>query len=411
MTSRFRLRRKTDGIYHLVERGRKGRYVTSTGTSDQTAALEFKIQYERDHQAGSVQFSQAASDYLDHLRTRNVAPGTIRDTATFLSRFQESVGDPPLNSLSVADLESWIYAQWTRGLSGSTLRRRIKGTLSPLWNVAIRNGLADENPARLAQMPKTPRTGRARYLTPDEYAALYDATPVPFRYWLDAMVGTGMRPGESFQLQRHHVSLDSSPPTLTITPTTDPQTGEVLRLKTFESRTLNLRDNSLAIDGLRMAMQWALDTYGPECPWVFPVRGGRRRREPSSINYFFRDWLQSAGLARDSNDPAKIDPYSLRHTFACWWLLAREGEGIHELSRLLGHSSVTTTERNYVHILAEHYRIGTAPAAYYGKKDRNRTAGPRKGAQESAAEGSSGTLTKTSDTVRKVIQLRDLRAI
>lgn len=43
--------------------------------------------------------------------------------------------------------------------------------------------------------------------------------------------------------------------------------------------------------------------------------------------------------------------YTLRHTFASW--LTMKGVSLHKISKFLGHSSVTTTEKHYAGLVPE----------------------------------------------------------
>jgi integrase/recombinase XerD len=46
-----------------------------------------------------------------------------------------------------------------------------------------------------------------------------------------------------------------------------------------------------------------------------------------------------------------LSPHALRHTFGHRWL--KTGGDVYVLSKVLGHSSVVTTERHYAHVLKE----------------------------------------------------------
>ena len=56
--------------------------------------------------------------------------------------------------------------------------------------------------------------------------------------------------------------------------------------------------------------------------------------------------MVGAGLQKDEA-PQRLTPHSLRHTFASW--LAIAGVSLRRIQELLGHKSITTTER-YSHL-------------------------------------------------------------
>lgn len=64
-------------------------------------------------------------------------------------------------------------------------------------------------------------------------------------------------------------------------------------------------------------------------------------------------WLQFSRLATNASIPA-FGPHALRHYFASQLLL--KGVDIALVSKILGHSSIRTTEQCYIHILPDHLR-------------------------------------------------------
>ena len=61
-------------------------------------------------------------------------------------------------------------------------------------------------------------------------------------------------------------------------------------------------------------------------------------------------------MLRDIAKAAGVKPirfHDLRHTFAALWVMS--GQSIYELQKVLGHSSVTMTER-YSHLSPEHLK-------------------------------------------------------
>ena len=64
--------------------------------------------------------------------------------------------------------------------------------------------------------------------------------------------------------------------------------------------------------------------------------------------------LDRAGIPRVDAQSAKIDIHSLRHTFAS--RLAKNGVGLAQAQRLLGHSDPKLTTAIYTHLDAEDLR-------------------------------------------------------
>jgi site-specific recombinase XerD len=78
-----------------------------------------------------------------------------------------------------------------------------------------------------------------------------------------------------------------------------------------------------------------------ETQWVFFKRTGNRCK---SIDRSFKKAVELAGIQ-------DVHIYDLRHTFASW--LVSEGIELSKVRDLLGHGSITMTER-YAHLAPEH---------------------------------------------------------
>ena len=136
--------------------------------------------------------------------------------------------------------------------------------------------------------------------------------------------------------------------------------------------------------------------------WLFPSRTGEPRK-PSDrhLQEFLHGALERAGIGADtvrggrSNHGHRVRQrrpftfHDLRHSFASNWMLA--GEDLFKLSKVLGHSSITTTER-YAHL---------APEAFDGIRAMG---GARDGGATS--EDSSGLVEENRRLREEVAQLR-----
>jgi site-specific recombinase XerD len=66
----------------------------------------------------------------------------------------------------------------------------------------------------------------------------------------------------------------------------------------------------------------------------------------ANIGASFDELVVAAGLQKETA-PQRLTPHSLRHTYASW--LAIAGVSLRRIQELLGHKSITTTER-YSHL-------------------------------------------------------------
>jgi integrase len=83
----------------------------------------------------------------------------------------------------------------------------------------------------------------------------------------------------------------------------------------------------------------------PKNEVVFPARGGQKIVK---ISKTFNRAVDEAGLNDGIDDRRqKVTFHTLRHTFASWLVMA--GISLYEVKELLGHASLTMTER-YAHL-------------------------------------------------------------
>ncbi|MDR1349266.1 MAG: site-specific integrase [Zoogloeaceae bacterium] len=173
-----------------------------------------------------------------------------------------------------------------------------------------------------------------RWITQQEAARLIqEAERYASRPHLAAFIrlalNTGCRKGELLNLEWSRVYPDHRQFLL-----------EARHTKARRRRTVPLND--AALDALRHMQAWQ-QGRGLISPWVFGYDEGKR------IMSFKTAW--TAALRRAKIENFRI--HDLRHTFASW--LVMQGESIYVVKDLLGHASVTQTER-YAHLAPDQGR-------------------------------------------------------
>ena len=139
------------------------------------------------------------------------------------------------------------------------------------------------------------------------------------------MLDTGMRLGECLMLSMEQLDLHEQ----AITIPSELSKSRKCRCVYFSQKTA------------RTLQRWLRfkDRY-VESDYLFPTKESGM---PISLRAFesnFRKYIQRAGIKKD------VSPHALRNNFAKRCLLA--GMDIYTLSRILGHSSVTVTEKAYL---------------------------------------------------------------
>jgi site-specific recombinase XerD len=226
-----------------------------------------------------------------------------------------------------------------RRLSAATVRRRLACLRAFFRRLADLGEIADPFVAwqlRIARRRRLPLT-----LTRKEIAALlwafrdsderpWSAPDAMFQTAVRLMIATGVRVGELCRLRIDDVSPD----------------GSALRVhgKGSRDRVAYVPDGQLRRELQRLIA--LRRNNGNPSNALFLNRCGSRMRS-QSIRSKLRQHAAQAGLTR------RVTPHMLRHTAAT--LLIESGVDIRFVQRLLGHSSIATTEI-YTHVSDEALR-------------------------------------------------------
>lgn len=141
---------------------------------------------------------------------------------------------------------------------------------------------------------------------------------------LELLFGTGIRVGELCTLKTENVYLDRTYGFIKI------------RGKGNKDRIIQLCNQEL-LQALRCYKKLFNDSNSP---YFFKNRL-HNRLSPQSVRFMVRKYSAEAGIKKT------ITPHSFRHTFAT--LLLEEGVDIKYIQRILGHSSILTTQI-YTHV-------------------------------------------------------------
>lgn len=216
-----------------------------------------------------------------------------------------------LTQITKSMCEAHLRARLDEGMSQGTVTRE-RGLLQAIFQRAIEDGLLEKNPFALIE--RVPDQIRDRVLEPDEQAKLHEALTPQFQRWLAFMLGTGLRLAEACAFHVEH--LDRGARLLHV---------QAEAAKFGKARSIPLYPSvELAIDQ-QMAEMGRL--------W----HAGQQNYRQALINAAAK---------------AKIDhifPHALRHTFATRYVQA--GGNIFKLSKILGHASVSVTEKHYARLL------------------------------------------------------------
>lgn len=271
----------------------------------------------------------------------------FRSADTDRSRWRTHVESAPwaeldLRAVTTEDAHLWKRDLLTKQLALQTLRN-VLNLVRCCFQAACDEGRIPSNPFRAIKLPRV-RGARTKelwtVLRPEEQDALLRTIPVPDRWFIAVAMGTGLRQGELRTLLVEDVHLEEDHPFVTVR-YGGVRAGKVLPTKSGRPRHVPLFGMALLAMG---AWMMALGRYAPDNKkgLAFPTRRGciRPQKPPTT----WKRWLVRAGIER------RVRFHDLRHTCASslvagWWGRAWSLE---ETCQLLGHCSVTVTER-YAH--------------------------------------------------------------
>jgi integrase/recombinase XerC len=270
--------------------------------------------------------------FLQHLaRERNASPHTVRaygeDLEQFARHARAELGrDGRPGDVDHLLIRAFLARLRRQGLKTSSAARKL-ATLRTFFRYLCREGVLDRNPARALLSPRLEKRVPT-HLDERDVALLVEmpgegSAAVRGRAILEMLYATGVRCSELVGLDVAEIDKD----------------GRLIRVLGKG------RKERLIPFGRRAAR--ALDAYLPIRAQTKPqsdalfvnARGGRLTDR--SVRTLVGKRVRAVALAR------KVSPHTLRHSFATH--LLERGADLRAIQELLGHASLSTTQR-YTHL-------------------------------------------------------------
>ena len=249
----------------------------------------------------------------------------------FLSEEPEAIRPETVDALAVRS----FLASLARAGLGPQSQARSLSALRSLFRFACREGTLERNPAEGVRTPKQAKN-LPRHLRPGEVENLLEAAdgdePLDRRdaAILELLYASGLRVSELADLDWPNLNLEAR--TLRVM-----GKGGKERMVPFGKPAARALSRWLQVwEEVREPEQ------GPEDPVFLNYRG--TRLSARSVRRIIDRYVEKAALA------AGVHPHTLRHTFATH--LLEGGADLRTIQELLGHSSLSTTQR-YTHLELE----------------------------------------------------------
>ncbi len=195
-------------------------------------------------------------------------------------------------------------------------------SLSPVFSFGENQELIPKNPFKKIKIPKPPP--RKDYFTEEELAKYYSVIDRPlFKKYFEFMVKTGIRPSEVRNFRWSDIHDDYME--------FDGKEGKRI-FPIWEEHNILFNE----IKELQSSDQDDI---------FFCNEKGVSLVNHDRMGKLFKKYLRKSGIY---DYKPRLVPYSLRHTFAT--LLLKDGIDIFDVSKLMGHKDVKTTQHNYDHI-------------------------------------------------------------
>jgi integrase/recombinase XerC len=297
----------------------------------------------------------AVGQFLNYLRSvRNASPHTLRSYQTDLSQFIIFLSPPGVETPAIAEITHLMIREFVAhlhdlGLEKSSIARKLAAIRS-LFKFSVREGMVLRNPARLVATPKLPKRIPSVLSAEDLNTFLDGVVAGPA-----TSSSKRKRPGAPNE-SRALVKRDRA--ILELLYASGLRVSELtgLNFADIDRKELMLRvrgkGNKERIIPYGGKAEQALEAYGSIRDEILRKAGRRgnyqavflnhlgTRLTPRSVARIVKKYVRLINVNWD------LHPHSLRHAFATH--LLADGADLRAIQELLGHSSLSTTQR-YTH--------------------------------------------------------------
>jgi integrase len=265
----------------------------------------------------------------------------------------------PLSDIRKTEVQGWVKSLMAKGLAPATVKTAY-GIFASALRAAVHDDRLGKTPCVGILLPDVPRT-TVRFLEPTQVVSLAEAMPPQYAALVYLGAGAGLRQGEAFGVAEDRVRwlermlrVDQQVTLTGPKPDGTPSTNPMLSLPKTRSSVRDVPLPAIVLDALSVHV----GRFATTGQALFSTRsGGLLRRGPFNEGVW-KPAVRAVGLPSDTTF------HDLRHTYAST-MLAR-AVPISDVSKWLGHASITETVDTYGHLLpdADHRARAAIDAAF-----------------------------------------------
>jgi len=316
-------------IYYLNEVGKRA--CISTKCKLKNEALKFlsnfknQLEERKVNKVFPISLAKFFFEYLKYSESIHTykSTQTIRSAVNSLLKYFGSIQLSDVNKKGISD----YLQQRTNQVSPYVVKREI-AYLSAMFNWAITKRYANDNLTNGIKKPKLPQKQPLYFSETDFGILLRTIDNQDIKDLINIATLTGLRQMELITLTWQQVAFKN-------------------KILTLDNRNHFTKSKRIRTIPLNVKALQILTERQMKCDAEFIFTYNNQPIKQDFISKKFKKYVLKAGLNR------KLNFHSLRHTFASW--LVQRGVSIYEVSKLLGHSSISVTEI-YSHLRAEDLR-------------------------------------------------------
>ncbi len=330
-------------------------------------------------------FEQWLNDFMRYLEIeRNLSPKTLTAYGRDSEQFRRFMVDAGLwdeeGFQNVSDVDRKTVRRFLAGIAiknKPATVERAAASIRSFYRFLVKEGAVPKNPAALVRTPKKEKR-LPKVMTVDELFALIDRSlkgPNDFmgrrnKAMIELLYGSGVRLSELVGLDVDDVDFDE----------------RLIRVRGKGGKErvvpINKKTSELFIQVIKERTKWKPSVHDEDAKKAMFLSQKGKRISGRQVEKIVENRVREAGLQK------KISPHTLRHSFATH--LLDSGMGIRSIQELLGHESLSTTQK-YTHTslaeLTKVYDKAHPRAGGESKEDDKRNNNPPGETQKESCTG------------------------